>query len=608
MKKPSYISTGYFSTNFFEKTIRSKHYDDIYFSPENGEAESEYVFLKANKLQERFSKISNFTIAELGFGTGLNFLLTWKLFNNLNNEGYLDFISIEGYPLKENILNKIYGNNLELKNYWDELRDALPPLWPGVHRLNLQNGRVRLTLIYEEVLNALARQNFEADAWFLDGFNPNKNSEMWSEEVMKEVFRLTKPSGTFSTFSSAGFVRRNLERAGFEVHKIKGFRSKKEMSVGKKVSVKKTKNKFLKFLIIGGGIAGVSIAHSLNARGYSPTIVDKYDKLAQGASGNLAAVQYPRLTTVDTAAGRLSLACYRYSRFQAKKLNVALNDKSIIFGIPEREEKKQKIILSQGWSSDLVRELNEEDKAEIFGGKINLNGVVHDYGGTIKPSEFVNKLVDDSIEKIFGVELIDIQKHINGWKIKLSNNEEIITEVLILACSEGLNNLRQTSVFNLQYTQGQVTHLDKSKFKDLPKSNLSFSGYLTPPINNIITIGATFEKNSTKRTKVSVKANEINLSNIPDEIYNNILISEKIDAAKLDGRVSMRVSTYDRMPMMGSIDENLFILSALGARGMIMGPLLGDALVSIILNQPIGLDNEILRACDPNRIERSFLV
>ena len=111
MKKPSYISTGYFSTNFFEKTIRSKHYDDIYFSPENGEAESEYVFLKANKLQERFSKIPNFTIAELGFGTGLNFLLTWKLFNNLNNEGYLDFISIEGYPLRENILNKIYCNN-----------------------------------------------------------------------------------------------------------------------------------------------------------------------------------------------------------------------------------------------------------------------------------------------------------------------------------------------------------------------------------------------------------------------------------------------------------------------------------------------------------------
>ena len=114
--------------------------------------------------------------------------------------------------------------------------------------------------------------------------------------------------------------------------------------------------------------------------------------------------------------------------------------------------------------------------------------------------------------------------------------------------------------------------------------------------------------NRKKRNKVSVKANEINLSNIPEEIYNNILISEKIDAAKLDGRVSMRVSTYDRMPMMGSIDENLFILSALGARGMIMGPLLGDALVSIILNQPIGLDNEILRACDPNRIERSFLV
>ena len=126
------------------------------------------------------------------------------------------------------------------------------------------------------------------------------------------------------------------------------------MFIGKLVAVKKTKKELLNCLFTGGGSAGASLAHSLNARGYSPTIIDKYDKLAQGASGNLAAVQYPRLTTVDTAAGRLSLACYRYSRFQAKKLNVALNDKSIIFGIPEREEKKQKRVSSLYYGDKLL--------------------------------------------------------------------------------------------------------------------------------------------------------------------------------------------------------------------------------------------------------------
>ena len=126
-----------------------------------------------------------------------------------------------GYPLKNNQLNKVHEKHPNLQKLWVELQDALPPLWSGIHRLNLNHGKVRLTLIYSDVLEALKNSIFTADAWFLDGFSPNKNHDMWSLEVMSEVYRLTKPSGTFSTFSSAGFVRRNLEKAGFDVKKIK---------------------------------------------------------------------------------------------------------------------------------------------------------------------------------------------------------------------------------------------------------------------------------------------------------------------------------------------------------------------------------------------------
>ena len=212
----------------------------------------------------------------------------------------------------------------------------------------------------------------------------------------------------------------------------------------------------------------------MRKRGYDPIVIEKNNKLAQGSSGNIAAVQHPRLTTVNTPNGRLSLSCYRYSRDLAKRLGVAIDDKSIIFGTPERETKKQEKLLSQGWPSDLLRKLTEEDKLEITSSKINLSGIVHDYGGTIKPIQFVKNLMPNDIEIIFGQEIIDINKDNNGWEVVLSNNQKINTEIIILACSEGLKNIRQTNVFNLQYTQGQITHIEKNKLKNLPKSNFSF--------------------------------------------------------------------------------------------------------------------------------------
>ena len=607
MKKPNYISPGYFSTTFFDEVLRSKEFDDIYFSPVNGEEESNYVFLEGNKLRERIISNKNFTIGELGFGTGLNFLLTWKLFNELKlQDSYLDYISIEGYPLSEKKINKIHERHPKLAKLWIELRKAMPPLWSGTHRINLNKGRVRLTLIYNDALEALKSSNFGVDAWFLDGFNPNKNEGIWSMKVMSEVYRLTKPTGTFATFSSAGFVRRNLEKAGFSVEKIKGYNLKKEMSIGQKKGKIKSKDIFSKFVIVGGGIAGASIANALKQRGHNPLVIERNDKLAQGSSGNIAAIQYPRLTTVNTPAGRLSLSCYRFSRNLAKKLGVAINDKSIILSVPEREGVKQNKLLSQGWPKDLIREINKEDKLEIANSEFNLGGIVHDHGGTIEPIKFVNNLMPNDIEIIFGKEIQGFTRNTEGWTITLSDKNKINAEILILTCSDGLNKIKQTSVFNLQYTQGQVTYLNKNKFKNIPKTNFSFSGYVTPPVEGVITVGATFEKNSNERNYISKEASKININNIPNEVFRN-LFSSNVNLSQLDGRVSMRVSTFDRMPMMGQIEDNLYILSALGARGMIMAPLLGEELASIILDLPIGLDVEIIKQCDPIRIERSFL-
>ena len=608
MKKPNYISPGQFSTSFSDGVLRSKEFNDIYFSADNGVNESNHVYIEGNNLKQRLLNSQHFTISELGFGSGLNFLLTWKLFNKANaGKGYLDYISIEGFPLNKNLIRKVHSKFPELSKYSNQLLNSLPPLWSGIHRIHLNDDKIRLTLVYEEVFEALQKSTFQSDAWFLDGFNPKTNKEMWDAKVLSEVFRLTKPSGTFSTFSSAGQVRRDLEKVGFKVKKIDGFGYKKEMTIGKKCGEKKSNITQMNCLVIGGGIAGVSIAYSLKNRVINPCIIEKENGLAYGASGNLAAIQYPRLTSVNTPAGRLSLSCYRYSRNLARQFGVALEDKSIILGLPAREKIKQNKLLSQGWPEDLIRKLREEDELEMTNSKIGIDGIVHDFGGTIKPVEFVHKLISDNVERILGNEIIEIIRSINGWSVKLSNNNIIHADTLILACSEGLRKLKQTSVFNLQYTQGQITYLENKILKNIPKTNFSFSGYVTPPVENKITIGATFEKNAIKRDFISKEANQTNLKNIPDAISKRLFGLNKIDLNNLDGRVSMRVSTFDRMPMMGQIEENLYILSALGARGMIMAPLLGDALASIILGQPCGLDQEVVKACDPNRVERSFL-
>ena len=606
MKKPNYISPGKFSTDFSNGILRSLDFNDIYFSVDDGIGEVGYVYLEANNLPDIFNKKNHTVISELGFGTGLNFLATWKLFERSNNGGILDYISIEGYPLETETIKMVHNKFPELVKYSKWLCQKLPPLWSGIHRLIFNNGQIRLTLIYDEALSALKSSNFKSDIWFLDGFNPKKNPDIWNLNILNEVFRLTKDKGTFSTFSSAGEVRSNLSQCGFIIKEVKGFGKKKEMTCGYKPGNKKPKNNNIKkVIIIGGGIAGASVARSLKSRGIEPIIIDQEKSLAMGASGNLAAIQAPRLSTVNTPSGRLSISGYRFARDLSKELDSSLDDKSYVLAIPERERSRQYKLLKQGWPKDLIREITKEDRENIFSNELYFEGIVHDYGGTIKPLKIINEMISENIEVILNSKVEQFIRNINGWEVRLHNGDKFFSDALVLCCAEGLKGFKQTSVFDLQYTQGQVTYLQEEMLKASPKCNLSFSGYITPSIDGRITVGSTFEKYNSRRYEVSEEGHKDNINKIPDYIRRNLF--DDINFNNLDGKVSMRVSAYDRMPMMGLIEKDLYILSGLGSRGMVLGPLLGDSLASLICDHPIGMDNEVLKACDPNRIERSYL-
>jgi tRNA 5-methylaminomethyl-2-thiouridine biosynthesis bifunctional protein len=215
----------------------SSRFGDVYFSGDSGLEETRHVFLQGNRLAERFAPLSageSFCIGETGFGTGLNFLCAWQLFEQIAPAGAsLDFFSVEKFPLSEDELKAALA-------LWPELHDKAEPLqrsWhrrvPGWNRWNFAGGRVRLTLAISDVEVALQQlpENI-VHAWFLDGFSPAKNPEMWSEKVLANIARASRRAATLATYTSAGWVRRGLQNAGFEVEKVLGFGRKREMTKG----------------------------------------------------------------------------------------------------------------------------------------------------------------------------------------------------------------------------------------------------------------------------------------------------------------------------------------------------------------------------------------
>lgn len=212
----------------------SLEFHDVYYSADNGLAETEYVFIQQNHLAERFSNLQSaeFTIIETGFGTGLNFFATVQHWlKHAPAHAKLTFISIERYPL--NLQDFIKANQpWPYHALVDQLASDYAQLNDGLNQLSCCDNRIELALWIGDVSAMLPKIQTKADAWFLDGFAPSKNDDMWSDSLFQEIAHLSKPNTSFATFTCAGRVRRNLQNAGFAVAKVPGFGKKREMLSG----------------------------------------------------------------------------------------------------------------------------------------------------------------------------------------------------------------------------------------------------------------------------------------------------------------------------------------------------------------------------------------
>ncbi|WP_028241847.1 bifunctional tRNA (5-methylaminomethyl-2-thiouridine)(34)-methyltransferase MnmD/FAD-dependent 5-carboxymethylaminomethyl-2-thiouridine(34) oxidoreductase MnmC [Stutzerimonas azotifigens] len=625
---------------------QSRLYGDVYFSRASGLEETRHVFLAQNDLAERFAALppgGRLVIGETGFGTGLNFLCAWALFEQCAPaDARLHFVSVEKHPLTAADLHRALALWPSLAPLARQLLDRYVAVNPGYQQFRFDDPRVSLTLLVGDVMELLPTLDAHVDAWFLDGFAPAKNPQMWQPELFALLARLSAPGATLGTFTSAGFVRRGLIEAGFDMQRVPGYGHKREILRGRFVGrpdaavapwyARPPQQQARRAVVIGAGLAGCATAASLAQRGWQVTLIERHAEPAQEGSGNPQGVLYLKLSAHGTALSQLVVSGFGHTRRLLSRLQQGRDWSAcgvLQLAFDEAEARRQQA-LAQAYPRQLLQPLDRAQAEARAGVGLPCGGLLFPEAGWLHPPALCRLLASHpNIELRTHTRALTLQRGGAGWQVGDGQATLAEAPVVVLCTAADSAAFAQSTWLPLKRIRGQITRLPASPASRELRTVLCAEGYVAPVRGGEHTLGASFEfeRQDCTPSEAEHRSNLELLRAISMELAGRLNVDD-LAPGMLDGRVAFRCTTPDYLPLVGPLADaeafattyavlgkdarqrpdrpcpwlpGLYVNAAHGSRGLVTAPLAAELLAAWIEGEPLPLPRAVAEACHPNR-------
>lgn len=594
-------------------SLAAAAFGDIYFSKEGGLAEAEAVFLAGAGLPEGWRGKDRFALCELGFGTGLNLLATWRAWRlSRQPHAQLHISTIEAFPLAKQDAARALAHFPELADLDEKLLGQWPVRAYAPQRLWFPEDGVSINVHTGDAEAILAGLRGSFDAWYLDGFAPAKNPHMWSPSLLRHVARLSAPGARLASFTVAGDVRRGLESAGFTVERKPGFGRKRERLEARYTGAPTPSGSLYSYAastpkrvaVLGAGIAGAACARALARRDVECVVIDGARTLGAGASGNPAGLVMPRLDRGDGPMRELFLAAYVEAVASYAALGAGVCTQC---GVAER-------------AHQALADMLDDPPLPADWFAPSGDGALHLKAGVVRPVEAIRAWLKRAtlvLEATFGA----IEDVGDGWIVRALDGRALVkADAVIFACGVGFAAFEPTRFLPLRQTQGQIEWGPCAR----PPLHAHVDGNYVAPFEGGVLFGATFDRELGIPT-ISGDARRRNveaLTKLAPEV------ADHIDVDALTSRAGVRVSMPDHAPFAGLLPDadrwlaqyaalahggpvdasapppayrGVYVVGGLGARGLTLAPLLGERIASEMFGEPQTLSARTLDAIHPAR-------
>ncbi|WP_374624505.1 bifunctional tRNA (5-methylaminomethyl-2-thiouridine)(34)-methyltransferase MnmD/FAD-dependent 5-carboxymethylaminomethyl-2-thiouridine(34) oxidoreductase MnmC [Pandoraea sp.] len=638
-------------------TPYSAAFDDVYHTADGALGQARHVFLAGNDLPDRWRSRALFVIIETGFGLGLNFLATWAAWrDDPQRPARLHFVSVEKFPFRAADLRRMLESMLvlpgmtELAPLVQRLCDAWPTPVAGWHRLELAPGVV-LDVGFGDFFDLMPSLRAGADAFFLDGFAPAKNPDMWSPAVFKTLGRLARDGATLATYTAAGQVRRDLIAAGFQTERRAGFGRKRDMLASVYAPPYRMRRydpptipgpRAREAIVVGAGMAGSAMVRRLVARGWRVRLFERAQAPGTAASGNPAGVFHPQLSADDNVLSRLTRAGFLYALAQWRTLPGGLPGRADgllqVATDDAQAQAMQQLLTAHEYPQTYAKWVDATQASALAGETLTHGGVWYPEGGWLAPAMLCRaELVaaGPSLDARYGVNVERLECREGRW-VAVDEAGRVLAEadVAIVTAADASQRLLApylaAEFVPVKRVRGQLTFLPPGTLPNL-RVPVCGDGYVAPsPVGGAGPItGATYGFDDPAE-EVRVTDHQANLRRLavllPDraQAFGDAGLASAHAAAELGGRTAFRSLTPDRLPMAGqlpdlaAIDVNrqrlcgghlrdlprlngLHASFAFGSRGLVFASLCAELVASQIEGEPWPIGSDLADALDPAR-------